>query len=130
MAILDDIRAAFPDLTPETRDDGLIAATLSQGRTKVVKTLGGVGTIMETLGPDVGAALLDQMSAMAASNSAVKWAFTLINAGGLDFGSPAVRGMIQALIPDAQIQAALLAVPVVPDVVTPQQVADALAGNI
>ena len=82
---------------------------------------------MEALGPIDGAALLDGLEAQAASIPALKWAFTLINRGELDFGSDATRAMIVQLIAEPA-RSALLNIAVVPDVVTAQQVAQALEG--
>lgn len=126
MTLLEEIKAGGFDLVH--RNDGAIAAALSANRTKVVTKLGGVGLIMEALGPQIGAALLDQLEAQAQTNSAVKWAFVLINRGELDFGSTATRAMIDLLVPEPA-RAALKNVAVVPDVVTPQQVALALEGQ-
>lgn len=125
MTLLQEIQAGEFDLS--NRDDGAIAAALSVGRKKVVKTLGGIGMVMETLGPANGAALLDSLEAMAATNSAVKWAFVLINRGELDFGSPATRAMIEQLVPP-DAAAALKAIAEQPDTISAQQVAQALEG--
>lgn len=100
-----------------SRDHDAIAAVVNVGRTKVVQTLGGIGTVLETLGPISGAELLDNLEAMSSTNSAVKWAFVLINRGELDFGSPATRLMIDQLIPGA-VGEALKAVAEQPDSVT------------
>lgn len=126
MTLLEEIMAGGFDLVH--RDDGAIAQALSVGRTKVITKLGGVGLIMEALGPQIGAALLDQLETQAQTNSAVKWAFVLINRGELDFGSPATRTMIDQLVPEPS-RSVLKNVAVVPDVVTPQQVAFALEGQ-
>lgn len=125
MTLLEEIQSGGFDLG--SRDDGAIAAALSVGRTKIVPRLGGIGVVMETLGPVDGAALLDSLEAMVATNSAVKWAFVLINRGELDFGSSATRAMIDQLLP-APAAAALKSVAEVPDVITAQQVAQALEG--
>lgn len=125
MTLLEEIQSGGFDLG--NRDDGAIAAALSVGRTKIVPRLGGIGVVMETLGPVDGAALLDSLEAMVATNSAVKWAFVLINRGELDFGSSATRAMIDQLLP-APAAAALKSVAEVPDVITAQQVAQALEG--
>ena len=109
---------------PNRRDDQ-IAAMLSSGRVRVQKTLGGIGTVLEALGPVDGAALLDQLEAQAATVPAVKWAFVLINRGELDFGSPATRAMIDQLLP-APVGAVLKAVAEVADPLTVGQVSDAL----
>lgn len=114
-------------LVPDTE---AIAAALSVGRTKVQQKLGGVGVVMEALGPDVGSAVLDGLDALKSVSSPVKWAWVLINRGELDFGSTATRGMIQQLaaggaIPtDAAI--ALLAIAEVPDPVDEMSVRKAI----
>ena len=112
----DDIQALDPALIA-SRDYTDIAAALNAGRVKVEPKLGGIGLVLETLGPVDGAALLDALEAQAATVPALKWAFTLINRGELDFGSNATRAMISSLIP-SPAKEALLAVAEVPDVVT------------
>jgi len=126
MTLLDEIKSRGFDLVH--RDDGAIAAALSVGRTKVQTTLGGAGIVMETLGPTAGAALLDQIQALSTTNSAVKWAFVLINRAELDFGSPATRAMIDSLVPEPA-RTALKNIAVVPEIITAQQVAKALEGQ-
>lgn len=112
----DEIRAeiaALPELMMLVPDTQALADALSTGRTTVQKTLGGVGVVMEALGPDVGAAVLDGLDALKETNSAVKWAWVLINRGELDFGSSATRAMIIALL-DEPVRSALLAIAQVP----------------
>lgn len=116
--------AAIDEHLPARRDD-LIAQVLSVGRVRVVKTLGGIGTVLETLGPVDGATVLDQLEAMVPTVPAVKWAFVLVNRGELDFGSSATRAMIDQLLP-SQIGALLKAVAEVPNPLTVGQVSDAL----
>jgi len=111
--LIDDIRALSAELLA-THDTQAIADALSVGRKKVVTKLGGIGLVMETLGPTDGAALLDQLETMSATVPAVKWAFVLINRGELDFGSPATRAMIDQLVP-APANALLKAVAEVDD---------------
>lgn len=94
---------------PARRDD-LITQVLNEGRhpsrIKVQKTLGGIGTVLEVLGPEAGAAVLDGLEALKAANPAVKWAWFLIERGELDFGSPATRGMIDQLVEAGALPAA------------------------
>lgn len=96
-----------------------IADTLSVGMVKVVTRHGGIGTILEALGADTGAALLDGLFALRDTNPAVKWAWSLIDRGELDFGSPATRAMIVRLKDEGKIPpdiaSALLALAEVPD---------------
>lgn len=126
------ILAAFPALTSATRDDGVIAAALSVGRTKLVSTTSGVGTILAALGPAAGAALLDSLAALAPTNSPLKYGLQMINAGTLNLGDPTTQGMLTSLgaagvmtVADAAI---LNALAVVSDPVTAQQVSKALEG--
>lgn len=124
-----EIRSAIsadPAILALVPDFEAIAAALSVGRKQVVSRLGGVGVVMESLGAEDGAAVLDALDALRAVSSPVKWAWVLIERGELDFGSAATRGMIQQLalagaIP-APAEAALLAISEVPDPVTAAQV--------
>jgi hypothetical protein len=110
-----DIRAAIqadPALRSLVPDTQAIADVLSDGRTRVVTRLGGVGVVMEALGPEMGAAILDGLDAMRATSSPIKWAWVLIERGELDFGSPTTRAMIGQLrdagaIPEAAATALL-----------------------
>ena len=108
-----------------SRDHDAIAAAVNVGRIRIAPKLGGFGLVLETLGPEAGAALLDALEAQKASISALKWAWYLLERGELDFGSDATRGMIYTLVP-SPAKEALLAVAQVPDPVTAQQVSDAL----
>jgi hypothetical protein len=111
---------ASPALMALVPDADAIAAALSEGRTSTVETLGGVGYVMAVLGPTSGAAVLDALDALAATNSVVKWAWVLINRGELDFGHPTTRAMITSLVPAVMTTAqadALLAAATVPALV-------------
>lgn len=108
-------------LIPDTQ---AIADQLAATRKRVVPRLGGIGVVLEVLGPEVGATVLDALDALKSTSSPVKWVWVLITRGDLDFGSAATRGMIQALGaqqvfgPDsATIASALLSIAEVPDVV-------------
>ena len=125
--LYDDIQALDAALVA-SGDYQAIAAALNVGRTKVEPKLGGIGLVLETLGPVDGAALLDALEAQAATVPALKWAFTLINRGELDFGSNATRAMISSLIP-SPAKEALLAVAEVPDPVTAQAVEVAMKND-
>jgi hypothetical protein len=125
-----DAVAASPELTALIPDTQAIADALSVGRVRVAQKIGGVGLVLETLGPDAGSALLDGLDALKAVSSPVKWAWVLIDRGELDFGSPATRGMIQQLavggaIPE-EAAAALLAIAEVPDPISERDVVIAL----
>jgi hypothetical protein len=128
-----EIRAAIaadPALLALVPDTQAIADAMSAGRTKVTQKLGGVGLVLETLGPDAGSALLDGLDALKAVSSPVKWAWVLIDRGELDFGSPATRGMIQQLAAGGAIPepaaTALLAIAEVPDPIDEMSVGRAI----
>ena len=108
-----------------TRRDDLIAQVLGDGPPRVVKTLGGIGMVLEALGPVDGAAVLDQLEALTGTVPAVKWAFVLVNRGELDFGSAATRAMIDQLLP-GPVGASLKAIAEVRAPIAVGQVSDAL----
>jgi len=128
MTLLEEIQANCSPELIASRDHQAIADAVNVGRTKIAPKLGGIGLVLETLGPTDGAALLDQLDALSATNSAVKWALVLINRGELDFGSPATREMIQLLV-QSPAKELLLGVAVVDDHVSAVRVANALNGG-
>ncbi len=97
-ALLQEIQAKCSPALLASRDSEAIAAAVSVGRVRIVRRLGGIGTIMEALGPAAGAAVLDQLDALKAGNSALKWGWLLLERGELDFGSAATRAMIDGLV--------------------------------
>lgn len=128
MSLLEEIQAKCSPELIASRDYDAIAAAVSAGRTKVVQRLGGIGLVLETLGPTDGAALLDALESQAATVPALKWAFVLINRGELDFGSPATRAMIDLMVPGPAGDD-LKAIAEVPDPVTASQVNQALVND-
>lgn len=112
------------------RDCGALAEILSAGRTKVIDYSIGYGTVLEVLGAEAGSAFLDGLTALAATSSPVKWALKLLDRGELNIGAAATRGQLDALAAGGvfpQVVAdALKALALAPDVVTMQQVADAM----
>ena len=117
MTLLDEIQAKCSPELIASRDHGAIAAAVNVGRKKIVSRLGGIGAVMETLGPVDGAALLDSLEVTASTVPAVRWAFVLINRGELDFGSLATRAMIDQLV-TSPAKELLLAVAEVPNPIT------------
>jgi len=117
MITLAEIQAKCDAATLATHDYAAIAAAVNVGRTKVETKLGGIGLVLETLGPVDGAALLDGLETQSVSIPALKWAWVLINRGELDFGSSATRAMVSQLVP-SPAKEALLAVAEVPDPVS------------
>ncbi|WP_342617225.1 hypothetical protein [Rhodoferax sp. GW822-FHT02A01] len=122
MTLLEEIKAKCPADVLASHDTQAIATAVSTGRVRVISVLGGIGTVMEALGPTAGAALLDSLTTLATTNSAVKWGMVLINRGDFDFGSVAGRGMIDALVTDKTQASALKAVAEIADPITAQDV--------
>lgn len=58
----------------------------------------GPGTIMETLGPDAGAAFLDSLETLSATVPSLKWAMVLVKNEGVNVGSPVVRDQLDQLV--------------------------------
>jgi len=127
MTLLEEIQATCTPEELASPNCHTIAAAVSTGRVKPISKVGGIGAIMDTLGPDGGAALLDALEAMTATNPAVKWGMKLILAGNFDFGLESSRAMIAALVP-SPAKEALLAMSEVPDPVTWEQVQTAIVG--
>jgi hypothetical protein len=109
MITLADIQAKVDPAILAAHDTQAITDAFNVGRTKVQARLGGIGLVLEALGPVNGAALLDGLQALAPTVPALKWAFTLISRGELDFGSVATRGMIDMLVAQGAIAAPLAA---------------------
>lgn len=114
------------------RDCGALAEILSAGRTKLIERNVGYGTVLDTLGADVGSAFLDALTALAATSSPVKWALKLLDRGELNIGAAATRGQLDALaaggvMPHA-VADALKGLAVSPDEITASQVQQALEG--
>ena len=101
--------------------DAELAASLSVGRNKVMPTLIGEGQVLIALGPENGAAFLDSMEALAATNSPVKWAMKLLSQGQLDIGLAMTRDMVSKLFP-AEAANQLLALAVFPEPILETQV--------
>jgi hypothetical protein len=83
--------------------------------------------VLKFLGPTNGAALLDQMEALKASDPAIKWGWYLLERGELDVALDSTRAMIDALLP-ADAAAALKALAVYPAPVSTQEVVRAMEG--
>lgn len=130
MALIDDIQAAFPGLTPDNRDDVVIAAALSVGRWRYRHTEAGFGTILSAIGPVDGAALLDTLAAIKGGNRPLYWAWYLLERGVFDFGTPATQAQMDALVAagvlSADNAAALKALGVEPDPISVAAVSAAL----
>lgn len=125
--LYDEIQALDPALLA-IQDYQAIADALNVGRVKIVPRLGGIGLVLETLGPGGGAALLDGLQAATAADSALKWAWVLLERGELDFGSSATRQKISELVP-SPAKELLLATAEQPDPVTALQVATIMTGG-
>lgn len=113
VTIAEEIQAKCSAELIASQNEAEIAAVLNLGRTAVVQKLGGIGLVLETLGPVDGAQLLDDLEQLKSINSPLKWAFLLLERGELDFGSVATRAMIDQLLP-VEAAAALKAVAQVP----------------
>lgn len=130
MSLYDEIVASGLPLD----DHGALAEALSVGRTRVVPRPIGFGSILDALGPEDGAAVLDALEQLSTQNRVVYWAWYLLRAGTLDIGSPNSRAQLDVLVQlgvltTAQADA-VKALAVVPDPVTSQQVTAALEGHI
>ena len=142
MSLRDEILAGGFNLA--NRDDGAIAAALSQGRTKVVSREVGDGAIALALGTQAGPLFLYKLKKLAATTlpdnatdaqiipvAVAQQAVESLAKVGFDIGNPDVRSGLSmfegTLLTSEQIEA-IKALAVVPDVITAQDVAKALEG--
>ena len=114
-------RAEVLALNMPLDDHGAIAAALSVGRSKVVPTQIGIGTVLAVMAPS-GGDFLNALEVMGAQDSNVKWALKMIEHGTFDVGHPVTRAQLQAFAAAAPSMAsaidALLAVALIADPVT------------
>lgn len=141
MALIDEITAKCSPELIASGNTAAIAAAVSVGRTKLVKTTIGAGTILSVLGAGAtgGGALLAKMraknlpAALADYADDIREVLYIIDRGDLDVSSPATQGMIGAMVAAGmmtQVQAeGLLALGVDTDPVTSADVIRALAGG-
>lgn len=78
-------------------DGELEAALNAKTRSRLVETRIGYGAIMSILGAVAGAAVLDNLEAIATSNSPVKWAMKLLAVDNLNIGNAEARLQVDAL---------------------------------
>lgn len=114
------------------RDCGALAEILSAGRTKLIERNVGYGTVLDTLGADVGSAFLDALTALATTSSPVKWALKLMERGELNIGAAATQAQLDALatagVMPVAVADVLKGLAVSPDEITASQVQQALEG--
>ena len=112
-------------------DHGAIAAALSVGRTKVVPTPIGIGTVLAVMAPQ-GGDFLNALETMGATDANVKWALKMIEQATFDIGHPVTRAQLGQFAQDAPALAdgiaALLDVAVQDDPVSSQEVSKAMEG--
>jgi hypothetical protein len=132
MTLLAEIQAKCSPELIASKEHGAIAALVSEGRTKIVERIGGIGTVLRHLGPVDGPALLDALDALRTTVPAIRWGWVLLDRGQLDFGSPVVRQLIDQLAIDGVMTSAhaelLKGLAVEPDPVSVQEVASAMEG--
>ena len=124
MITLDEINATGLPLD----DHGAIAAALSVGRTKLVTTAIGKGTILATLGRDAGNAFLDVID----NHPDFRHIKDIVAASVFDMSLQVSQDGVQEMVPAVLTQEqadALKALAVVPDTVTVQEVAAVVNGG-
>ncbi len=127
MLTLEEIRATGLPLD----DHGAIAEAISSGRTRIQSMPIGIGTVLAVMAP-VGGDFLNALEQIGQSDANVKWALKMIEQGTFDVGHPVTRAQLEAFKQAAPEMSdgidALLAVAVVPDPVSSQDVTKALEG--
>jgi hypothetical protein len=64
------------------------------------QTAVGIGLVMNALGPQDGAALLEALSSMENNNPLLRWGLRALQQNGLDFSLVSTRNQIEALVAD------------------------------
>ena len=124
-----EIREAILTNGWSEKSPGEIAAALNAPQTVLVERMIGIGTVLDALGPANGAALLDQVKAVAETDAVVKYGWMLLESASLDVGLDSTRVMLDALLPaEAAMTLKGLAERTVTAGVTNQQVIDAMEG--
>ena len=124
-----EIREAILTSGWQGKSPGEIAELLNEPKMVLVERMAELGTPMKYLGAEAGAALLDSMEALAATNPTVKWGLKLLERGALDLSLDSTRAMLDALLPaEAATVLKGLAEQTVTAGVTAQQVIDAMEG--
>lgn len=113
--------------------DQAVADILNAAATyrEVVSRTIGIGTVLDTLGAEAGALVLDSLTALSASIRPLHYAMILLDRGDLDVGLESVRNQINALTPTVftpQQAQAILALAEQPITITAAQVSIALRG--
>ena len=76
-------------------DHSALADALSVGRTKVVSSPIGIGTVLAVMAP-MGGDFLNALEAMSPVNANVKWALKMIEQSTFDVGHPVTRAQLEA----------------------------------
>lgn len=130
----EEIRTAVAANGWQGKAAGEIAALLNAPSTRIVTFQAGIGTILSSLGPVDGPAVLNTIESLKAVDPAIKWGWYLIERGDLDFGDPVTRLMIDKLVaesiitPEIGVKLKGLAEQTVTANVTVQAVIDAMEG--
>ena len=66
----------------------------------------GIGGVMDALGPQAGAAMLDTLTALAASTAVLRWGLRALEQNGLDLSLVNTRAQIDALVISGVVTAA------------------------
>lgn len=94
MLTYEEIQTKCSQAEINSKDHGVMANVINQGRTKLVPTEVGIGTILEVLGLTAGNAFLDILYA----NTDFKYVRPLLEQGRLRVDSTLVRGTLDALV--------------------------------
>jgi hypothetical protein len=129
-----EIREAVAANGWQGKSPGEIAELLNAPQTRIVTFQAGIGTMLSSLGPVDGPAVLNTIESLKAADPAIKWGWYLIERGDLNFGDPVTRMMIDKLVaetvitPEIGVKLKGLAEQTVTAGVTVQQVIDAMEG--
>jgi hypothetical protein len=88
--------ASLPDWAAASalnQPDATIPAVVEWRQTQI-----GIGSILDALGPEAGAALLDVLTTLAISQPVIRWGLRLIEDGRFDLSRPSARDQLARLV--------------------------------
>lgn len=91
MPLLDQIRESCTPELIASQDYQAIADVVNVGRVRIVSRQIGFGLVLDALGSDAGASVLDAIDALRASVPKLKYTWILLEAGTLDVGLKSTR---------------------------------------
>ncbi len=96
--------ASLPDWAAAAalnQPDATLAAVIEWRPTQI-----GIGAVLDALGPEAGAALLDALTTLAIAQPVIRWGLRLIEDGRFDLSRPSARDQLSRFVTAGVVQQA------------------------